>query len=60
MNTHGLVYRDEHDASLHNLAATDMQLPRLAQLAERLGYHSLRSLRDGAPDRLEPPGQRVG
>jgi probable F420-dependent oxidoreductase len=41
MNTHGLVYRDEHDASLHNLAATDMQLPRLAQLAERLGYHSL-------------------
>ncbi len=41
MNTHGLVYRDETDARLNNLDPAEMELPRISQLAERLGYHSL-------------------
>jgi probable F420-dependent oxidoreductase len=41
MPTHGLLRRDERDFFLQRLEAEAMHPARLAQLAERLGYHSL-------------------
>ena len=41
MSTHGLLTRDERDFFLQRLEADAMRPVQLAQLAERLGYHSL-------------------
>ena len=41
MSTHGLLTRDERDFFLQRLEADAMRPIELAQLAERLGYHSL-------------------
>jgi probable F420-dependent oxidoreductase len=41
MSTHGLLARDERDFFLQRLEADAMRPIELAQLAERLGYHSL-------------------
>lgn len=41
MSTHGLLTRDERDFFLRRLEPDAMRPTELAQLAERLGYHSL-------------------
>ncbi len=41
MPTHGLLLRDEQDFSLQRLPAAEMRPVEVAQLAERLGYHSV-------------------
>jgi alkanesulfonate monooxygenase SsuD/methylene tetrahydromethanopterin reductase-like flavin-dependent oxidoreductase (luciferase family) len=41
MSTHGLLTRDERDFYLRRLEPEAMRPIELAQLAERLGYHSL-------------------
>jgi alkanesulfonate monooxygenase SsuD/methylene tetrahydromethanopterin reductase-like flavin-dependent oxidoreductase (luciferase family) len=41
MSTHGLLTRDERDFFLRRLEPDAMRPIELAQLAERLGYHSL-------------------
>ena len=41
MSTHGLLARDERDVFLQRLEPEQMRPVELAQLAERLGYHSL-------------------
>jgi probable F420-dependent oxidoreductase len=41
MSTHGLLTRDERDFFLQKLDPEEMRPIELAQLAERLGYHSL-------------------
>ena len=41
MSTHGLLTRDERDFFLQRLEPGEMRPVELAQLAERLGYHSL-------------------
>jgi probable F420-dependent oxidoreductase len=41
MSTHGLLTRDERDFFLQKLEPAEMRVVELAQLAERLGYHSL-------------------
>jgi probable F420-dependent oxidoreductase len=41
MSTHGLLRRDERDFFLQRLEPEDMRPIELAQLADRLGYHSL-------------------
>ena len=39
--THGLGYRDEVNFLVRSITAEQMQPVRIAQLAERLGYHSM-------------------
>jgi probable F420-dependent oxidoreductase len=41
MSTHGLLTRDERDFFLQRLEPGEMRVVELAQLADRLGYHSL-------------------
>jgi len=41
MSTHGLLTRDERDFFLQRLKPSEMRVVELAQLADRLGYHSL-------------------
>ena len=41
MSTHGLLTRDERDFFLQRLEPEEMRPIELAQLADRLGYHSL-------------------
>ena len=41
MPTHGLLRRDERDFYLQRLPAAEMRPVEVAQLAERLGYHSV-------------------
>jgi probable F420-dependent oxidoreductase len=41
MSTHGLLRRDERDFFLERLEAEEMRTVELAELAERLGYHSV-------------------
>jgi len=41
MSTHGLLRRDERDFFLQRLTPEEMRVVELAQLADRLGYHSL-------------------
>ena len=41
MPTHGLLRRDERDFFLQSLPAAEMRPIEVAQLAERLGYHSV-------------------
>jgi probable F420-dependent oxidoreductase len=41
MPTHGLLMRDERDFYLQKLPAHEMRPVEVAQLAERLGYHSV-------------------
>jgi len=41
MSTHGLLRRDERDFFLQKLEPSEMRPVELAQLAERLGYHSV-------------------
>jgi probable F420-dependent oxidoreductase len=41
MSTHGLLRRDERDFYLQKLEPADMRPLELAELAERLGYHSV-------------------
>jgi probable F420-dependent oxidoreductase len=41
MSTHGLLRRDEQDFFLERLAPEQMRTVELAELAERLGYHSV-------------------
>ncbi len=41
MPTHGLLLRDERDFYLQKLPAEEMRPVEVAQLAERLGYHSV-------------------
>lgn len=41
MNTHGLGIRDDHDWWLQPVPAAEMRPVEIAQLAERLGYHSV-------------------
>jgi probable F420-dependent oxidoreductase len=41
MSTHGLLTRDERDFFLQRLEPEEMRVVELAQLADRLGYHSL-------------------
>jgi probable F420-dependent oxidoreductase len=41
MSTHGLLRRDEQDFFLQKLAPAQMRTVELAELAERLGYHSV-------------------
>jgi probable F420-dependent oxidoreductase len=41
MSTHGLLTRDERDFFLQRLEPDEMRPIELAQLADRLGYHSL-------------------
>ena len=41
MPTHGLLMRDERDFYLQKLPAEEMRPVEVAQLAERLGYHSV-------------------
>lgn len=41
MSTHGLLIRDERDFFLQRLDPEDMRPVELAELAERLGYHSV-------------------
>jgi probable F420-dependent oxidoreductase len=41
MSTHGLLTRDERDFFLQKLEPEEMRVVELAQLADRLGYHSL-------------------
>ncbi len=41
MPTHGLLLRDEQDFYLQKIPAAEMRPVEVAQLAERLGYHSV-------------------
>jgi probable F420-dependent oxidoreductase len=41
MSTHGLLTRDEQDFFLQRLEPEEMRVVELAQLADRLGYHSV-------------------
>lgn len=41
MNSHGLIVRSETEFWLENIDASEMRPLEFAQLAERLGYHSL-------------------
>jgi alkanesulfonate monooxygenase SsuD/methylene tetrahydromethanopterin reductase-like flavin-dependent oxidoreductase (luciferase family) len=41
MPTHGLLARDERDATLQRVDASEMRPVEVARLAEALGYHSV-------------------
>jgi probable F420-dependent oxidoreductase len=41
MSTHGLLTRDDRDFFLQRLAPDEMRVLELAELAERVGYHSV-------------------